>query len=367
MNNHNWRKWASTCMAVFIILGVFAASSGSAAAAQPPNIKHENKKVKIGNKSFNVQTVRIPKGTPVTVGLAKGQVGSTEKFAAIVKSYRAEAAINGAFFEAYGGPPDPYGTLIANNEVMHKGGNGTTIGFKKDGTAIMDELRISITGTVLSPEGKSKGWYATFMNRVPLAGSSTSIMFTPARGSKVGFSGGIAVTVAEGKVVKNEVNANAEIPKNGYVLVFTGSEKSSAERFVIDSEVNLTISYKNAEGEPLPAWEDVVTAVGAGPRLVKDSKVALNAAAEGFNDAKILTSSAARSGIAIMQDGSIMLATVSGATMKQWADIMKSLGAKQAMNLDGGASSALYGGGKMLTTAGRDLSNTLVFGSGLKN
>ncbi|WP_211344394.1 hypothetical protein [Paenibacillus lentus] len=97
-------------------------------AAKAPSIKQETKKVKIGEKSFTVQTVRIPKGTPVAVGLAKGQVGSTEDFTAIVKRYGAEATINGAFFEAYGGPPDPYGMLIDNNRVMHKGGNGTTIG-----------------------------------------------------------------------------------------------------------------------------------------------------------------------------------------------------------------------------------------------
>lgn len=66
-----------------------------------------------------------------------------------------------------------------------------------------------------------------------------------------------------------------------------------------------------------------------------------------------------------MADGSVMLATVPGATMKQWAEVMQKLGAKQAMNLDGGASSALYGGGKVLTSAGRLLSNTLVFGHNL--
>lgn len=345
-----------------------ARTSNAQVSAQPtakPGIKQETKKVKVGNKSFTVQTVRIPKGTPVTVGLAKNQVGSTEAFASIVKNYRAEAAINGAFFEAYGGPPDPYGMLIANGELIHKGGYGTTIGFKKDGTAIMDSLRATLTGTVVSPEGKSMGWYATFLNRVPVEGSSTSILFNPARGSKVGFTGGIAVTVDDGKVVKNEVNANAAIPDNGFVLVFTGTQKSTAERFAIGSEVNLQLTYKDAQDQPLPEWEDIVTGVGAGPRLVKDSKVALNAAEEGFNDSKILTASAARSGLAIMQDGSIMLATVPGATMKQWADIMKALGAKQAMNLDGGASSAMYSGGKIVTPAGRLLSNTLVFGSSL--
>ncbi|WP_033404150.1 phosphodiester glycosidase family protein [Paenibacillus fonticola] len=375
-----WMRWVSIGIAGVLLGGLFvngqtavnaqegARTSNAQVSAQPtakPGIKQETKKVKVGNKSFTVQTVRIPKGTPVTVGLAKNQVGSTEAFASIVKNYRAEAAINGAFFEAYGGPPDPYGMLIANGELIHKGGYGTTIGFKKDGTAIMDSLRATLTGTVVSPEGKSMGWYATFLNRVPVEGSSTSILFNPARGSKVGFTGGIAVTVDDGKVVKNEVNANAAIPDNGFVLVFTGTQKSTAERFAIGSEVNLQLTYKDAQDQPLPEWEDIVTGVGAGPRLVKDSKVALNAAEEGFNDSKILTASAARSGLAIMQDGSIMLATVPGATMKQWADIMKALGAKQAMNLDGGASSAMYSGGKIVTPAGRLLSNTLVFGSSL--
>ncbi|MNJ33373.1 hypothetical protein D3C77_280580 [compost metagenome] len=375
-----WGRWVSIGIAAVLLGGLFvngqtavnaqegARTSNAQVSAQPtakPGIKQETKKVKVGNKSFTVQTVRIPKGTPVTVRLVKNPVGSTEAFASIVKNYRAEAAINGAFFEAYGGPPDPYGMLIANGELIHKGGYGTTIGFKKDGTAIMDSLRATLTGTVVSPEGKSMGWYATFLNRVPAEGSSTSILFTPARGSKVGFTGGIAVTVDDGKVVKNEVNANAVIPDNGFVLVFTGTQKSTAERFAIGSEVNLQLTYKDAQDQPLPEWEDVVTGAGAGPRLVKDSKVALNAAEEGFNDSKILTASAARSGIAIMQDGSIMLATVPGATMKQWADIMKALGAKQAMNLDGGASSAMYSGGKIVTPAGRLLSNTLVFGSSL--
>ena len=67
-----------------------------------------------------------------------------------------------------------------------------------------------------------------------------------------------------------------------------------------------------------------------------------------------------------MPDGSVMLATVSGATIKEWAAVMQKLGAKQAMNLDGGASSGMYAGGKMLTSPGRLLSNTLVFGGSVR-
>lgn len=138
-----------------------------------------------------------------------------------------------------------------------------------------------------------------------------------------------------------------------------------SDRFTIGSTVEMNYRYTNAAGQDIP-WQEVVTAVGAGPRLVKDSKIAVNPASEGFKDPKILNASGARSGIAIMADGSVMLATVSGATMKEWAAVMQKLGAKQAMNLDGGASSGLYASGKMLTSPGLLLSNTLVFGGSVR-
>lgn len=333
-------------------------------AASKPTIRNEVKKVSVSGKSFTVQTVAIPKGVPATVGLAKGKVGLTQDFNSIVQSYRGEAAINGAFFESYGGVPDPYGNLIVDGEVAHMGHYGTTIGFKADGTALMDSLRISLKGTVSRAVGSPLSWYATFVNRTPSTNANVSILFTEDRGSRVGFKGGIAIVMENGKVTKKVPNDNVVIPKNGYVLVCSGTEKSMAGRFEVGADVVMNVSYQDDKGQALP-WEEVVTAVGAGPRLVKDGKVALSPAAEGFKDQKILSSAAARSGIAVMADGSVMIATVPGATMKQWAEVMQKMGAKQAMNLDGGASSAMYGNGKVITQAGRLLSNTLVFGSNL--
>lgn len=322
-------------------------------------------KVKAAGRSFTVQTVSIPKGTPVTVGLAKKQVGQTATLPSIVKAYGAQAAINGAFFEAYNGAPDPYGMLLANGKVIHIGRYGTTIGFKEDGSAIMDSLQVSLTGKVTDTEGKSRSWYATFINRTPSANASITMLYTPERGSTVGFKGGTAVVMEKGIVTKKIPNTNVAIPKNGSVLVFMGNQKSSSDRFTVGSTVEMNYKYTNAAGKEIP-WQDVVTAVGAGPRLVKDGKVAVNPASEGFKDTKILNASGARSGIAIMADGSVMLATVSGATIKEWAAVMQKLGAKQAMNLDGGASSGMYAGGKMLTSPGRLLSNTLVFGGSVR-
>lgn len=361
------RKWWTGAMALVLALPVLL--SGAVSAPQTADAKAaistKVQKVKAAGRNFTIQTVSIPKGTPVTVGLAKKQVGQTATLPSIVKSYGAQAAINGAFFEAYNGAPDPYGMLIANGKVIHIGRYGTTIGFKEDGTAIMDSLQVSLTGKVIDSAGKSRSWYATFINRTPSANASISMLYTPERGPKVGFKGGTAVVMEKGIVTKKVANNNVAIPKNGSVLVFTGNQKSTADRFAVGSTVEMNYRYTNASGKEIP-WEDVVTAVGAGPRLVKDGKVAVNPTSEGFKDTKILNASGARSGIAIMADGSVMLATVSGATIKEWAAVMQKLGAKQAMNLDGGASSGLYAGGKMLTSPGRLLSNTLVFGGSVR-
>ena len=76
-------------------------------------------------------------------------------------------------------------------------------------------------------------------------------------------------------------------------------------------------------------WGGVHTAVGAGPRLVADGESALDAAAEGFQAIRrFLTGGGARGGIAIRKDGSILIGTVPGATMKQWARVMMKLGAQ---------------------------------------
>lgn len=50
----------------------------------------------------------------------------------------------------------------------------------------------------------------------------------------------------------------------------------------------------------------------------------------------------ARSAISVTKDNKLLLLTVNQATIKDLAEIMKDLGAKEAMNLDGGASSRLY-------------------------
>jgi len=337
-------------------------------AAQPLKLafqpKAESKKVSAAGKTFAVQTVAIPKGMPVDVGLGGGRIGGTEALASIAKRKNATYAINGTFFEAYGGIPEPWGTVIADGEVAHSGNYGTTIGFTWDGKAVMDSLRITISGKTVNEDGRERGWYAYFVNRTPAETTNSAVLFTSKRGDRIGFARGTAVVVDKGIVQRIAKNENVPIPKTGFVVVYTGSLQSQADSFGVGRPASYKTEFKDMNGKTLD-WSKVVTAVGAGPRVVKDGKVAVDAAKEGFSEAKILSSSAARSGIGIKSDGSLVLATVGGATVKELGAILLKLGAVQAMNLDGGASSGLLADGKARTSPGRNLSNALVFGTKL--
>jgi exopolysaccharide biosynthesis protein len=328
--------------------------------------KAEVRKVKVGSKSFTVQTVSVPKGIPVDLGLAGNAVGNVDHLNVIASKRAADAAINGTFFEAYGGIPEPWGTLIVNGELAHVSNLGTTIGFTLDGTAKMANLRVKIEGGTEGSYSWPRNWFAYFVNRTPTEGSNSSILFTPARGSRIGFAYGKAIVVKDGVVEKIVDNENVIIPRDGFVIVLNGSEKINlGARFKLGMKVHYRLKYEDAEGNQI-AWNNVVTAIGAGPRVLKDGKIFIEAEQEGFKEAKILTAAAARSGIGIKADGSIVLVSVGQATIKELGGILLSIGAVQGMNLDGGASSGLYANGKLLTKPGRLISNSLLFGTQLK-
>jgi exopolysaccharide biosynthesis protein len=106
-------------------------------------------------------------------------------------------------------------------------------------------------------------------------------------------------------------------------------------------------------------WPRVQEGIGCGPRLVTDGHITLDLRGEKFTDPKVLVLSTARSAVGLTRDRRLLLVTTSG-TIPQLAGIMKALGAYQAMNLDGGASSGLWLRGHYLRSPGRALSNCLL-------
>ncbi len=110
-----------------------------------------------------------------------------------------------------------------------------------------------------------------------------------------------------------------------------------------------------------PAWKQHWFSITAGPRLLRQGKVAIQPKAEGFSDRSMLEGEALRVAIGYPKQGrSLMLVTfLTPVTLQKEAAIMHDLGNHEAMNLDGGTSVGLAKGNKILKSAGRELTNVI--------
>lgn len=288
-----------------------------------------------------------------SLALGSGKIGSISEFSEIIKRTKADFAINGAFFDAYSNHKirNTVQTLISQGRPVNLSDIGCMIGFQSDGRAKIGRVKIRIRGTVAG-----QSWYAYRINNDPSASASIAMEFNSAWGSETGFDGGLQVQVSKGKVTW-VTRTSTKIPTDGYVLFFKGSEEKMGLRFHPGDAVKREITY---ESDDNAFWRTCEEAVGAGPTLVRNGKVVVDAESEGFRDPKITRESGSRSMIGLKQDGTIVLAVSSG-TVTQVAAVMESLGCTDAMNLDGGASSGLFVQGRYVRQAGRPLSNVLVF------
>ncbi|MFH0887458.1 MAG: phosphodiester glycosidase family protein [bacterium] len=326
------------------------------AHAQAP-IEYKKVILKANGKNYAVNMVKVKlDSVKIKVGLAKGLVGRTQSLADIAKTHKAVAAINGCFFDAYtkNALKNPHHTLITNGQFVHLGNVGTTLGFTADNRPIMERVIWKIDGSRNGSFEWPNKWYAYWLNRDTT--NSTITIFTPYWGTATNRSDGEQIVVSGGKVT-DMGSSSKNIPSDGYVIYINGVSDSSLRNFKLDQPVDYRIIRK--DGADLGMWAEVAEGLGAGPRLVTDGNITYDPQAEGFSQDKILSLSGARSAVGITPDGYLLMVTTS-ATVKELATVMKELGAYNAMNLDGGASSGLYYKGKYVTPPGRLISNALL-------
>jgi exopolysaccharide biosynthesis protein len=107
-------------------------------------------------------------------------------------------------------------------------------------------------------------------------------------------------------------------------------------------------------------WSHVTEAIGCGPRLVVDGVPSLNPFAEGFHDREALSPHVVRSAVGVTGDGRILFVVIHHSSLESLARVMVGLGCRQAMNLDGGASSGLWFRGRNIVAPGRQISNAIL-------
>jgi tetratricopeptide (TPR) repeat protein len=106
-------------------------------------------------------------------------------------------------------------------------------------------------------------------------------------------------------------------------------------------------------------WSAFETVLGAGPRLVHQGQVSLEPRREGFRDPHVF-GWAQRTAVGVTRAHKLLLmATQKPVSLGEWANIARSLGCVEAINLDGGSSTAMYYQGRFVVHPGRKLVNIL--------
>jgi hypothetical protein len=294
----------------------------------------------------------------VRAALGGRDVGDTAWLADIAKQQNAIAAINGGYFEAYAKHVSRKNldqTTVIDGSMVFKGDVGSVLYFDRDNRASIERIPLRIVGSLDGSWEYPNCWYAYWINRLPGPDGPTITIFTPAWGDETGLRGGPQIQV-EGGVVSKINYGSTTIPRDGFVIYFRG-EPSVAFRFWVGRRAAYEVK---PEGTAMidgfgKAWQ----AIGGGPQLLVEGEEFADPRAEGFHDPKIFRSGK-RSMVGVSQDQSELIFAVADGSLMEDAHIMKTLGAYDAMNLDGGASTGLWANGKYLVAPGRQINNALV-------
>lgn len=164
------------------------------------------------------------------------------------------------------------------------------------------------------------------------------------------------------QIVGNKITAASanplSIPENGYVLV--GPKSKLGKLFGAE--------YVDIQIKTNPKWEKVQHIISGGPYLVKDDKIFIDMTAQKLQS---IGGRNPRTAIGYTKDNDLILVAVDGRegssvglTFVELANLMKSFGCTNAINLDGGGSTVMYIKGQIVNhphqAGGIALSNALV-------
>ncbi|MBB5931407.1 exopolysaccharide biosynthesis protein [Streptomyces echinatus] len=314
-----------------------------------------------------------------------GNVAQRETTSAVARKMKSLVGVNGGFFVmtardgvpgtmagigAYRGELESMAAGSRSALIIEDGGRGyrmadlTTTVTARSGTAAYRIQGINrVPGTV-----RNCGRPGTTPSELPWQDvtcqlANDMVQFTPAFRAALPTGAGVQVVLNASGTVVSVGARGGHVPSGGHVLQGIGRAadwlKTHAKPH---SRVRVDEVIRTAEGERvvLGAGDSIVSAA---PTLVKDGSIDIDAAAEGFVDPPYTSFGYAWASVrqprtlaGIDKLGRLLLVTVDGRltngsegfTVYESAAFMKSLGAVQAINLDGGGSTAMTVNGKLV-------------------
>jgi exopolysaccharide biosynthesis protein len=334
-------------------------------AASPTN--YESQTLSYQGKSYTIKRVTVDLKDPMIrvrpVVAAEG-IGHVESFSSMMERSSAIAGINGTFFNAYEKDDSiryPNGLLIHSGEIMHSGDNQAFEVLANKSPRLQKvhtELKINVAHNgktyPIRPWGVNKYYGEAETDQV--------VWYTTEFGKTIDFPNATKIIIRDG-VITAISQEPVEVPEDGQVYL-VGLSDNNKKNLLPNVHVNDRVTVEGALAESSlgdnPDLPAVDAALGAGPRLLTNGAVDIDVARDGFTDPKITTQANVRSFIGTDEAKHMVMGTMSAATIADMAQVLLQLGLTDAMNLDGGASSALYYNGAVVTSPGRLLSNAWI-------
>lgn len=276
-----------------------------------------------------------------------------ETVSSMAARYRATAAINGGYFRTTGTyRGESIGLLLLEGKLISEPNNDrAAIGLisSADNDEVgFSHLRFSGQISVRRRKHTVQG-----LNR-PLSPNEL-IVFTPEfHRTTLTNPNGIEVVVRRNTVVSvGDLKGSSQIPADGYVVSAVGNARQWVKEHLRKGS-KVIFSWRLSPLEPRAGrddevkWRRAYSIVGAGPQLIKAGKVDITDKQEKMIPT-FRTDRHPRTAIAKLESGKLLLLTVDGRqpgmsvgmSLNMLADLLLELGAVDAINLDGGGSTAM--------------------------
>jgi hypothetical protein len=333
---------------------------------------------KAGPERINVLTIDRAKlsGRLASV-LSNSKATGAERPSSMARRTHARAGVNGGFFGVDG---NPVGVLDIGGRLVSEPVGGRSALLVPAGVATRPRVaELKFAGAVVS------GGHRRLLDgvdrrpgRIPACGgrggdrpttkangtltctdASELVLFDDLNGARTP-TGGTEAVVRNGVAGAPRRSGGTKVPRGGYVLWGSGNAATFLRQAVTaGAQPQLDLSLRSGSRALQPA--DYAAVVGGGPRLLKNGLVRVGSVAEGFGvrsffNAFVL-SRAPRTLAGVRSDGRLLLVTIdgrrrgwsAGMSLFEAARLMRSLGARDALNLDGGGSSAMTVGRRVVS------------------
>ncbi|HOC92318.1 MAG TPA: phosphodiester glycosidase family protein [bacterium] len=279
----------------------------------------------------------------ISLGMCIGEdrLGGLESLSSMVKRKGAAIGVNGGYFNTENGAP--IDLLIVKGKALtlpdrFRGFFG--VDNKGKPVFIRPNAEIGV---------RADGQKSYFVHRLNIKPNKGEIaVFTPEFGKKTGTAKGRREVVVRGDKISAFGDGDTAIPADGYVLSADDSQAEFLTPLAVGGSVKLLLSS-------YPDIRNIAYGVSAGPMLVREGAIQANLIEDFTFTSQIITARNPRTAVGATADNRLIFVVVEGRstrsigmTLDELASLMKNLGAVDAVNLDGGGSSAMAIGDKIM-------------------